>query len=697
MTQIKKVKTSEGVQFYPQTHTKAVIDDNGYSAESRMQAVQDVVNQAQMQIGAVPSDLTPTENSTNWVTSGGVYNAVQPQNISYDNSQSGLAAENVQEAVDELNEAVAVANIVKQEYDQDYITDFTNADVLVYNPNYISAVNDNGTISITSTASGGRAFVQFPTGLIDGEEYLLTLDFTNTVNKTVYGLFTKDNAAATPDQFTMAGTSGSVSKKFTKSADILGFRVPSTNFVGGTLTITNIKIKSFTSIDSEFKNLHDSIDSLEGVVNDAIESIDDSIFDAKYAVVSTTTFNLTCNNSTTTATYKQYYKFAVGKEYRITLSVESAASEIIELIDLPRTGNDPWINVMNLPTGSLFNTVIYTPSSTNGYLQAFSSTKASNGKAVTAVIEELVTLKELNDDFLSTKSDISTNNSDIAKIEDQVYYESGMTYKSYTGNRITPNRIGFKAIGSIVTGQSAAVFGDIAFVFGNGGRNAAAFNMKTRTVASSYVPMNGAPSKTDGTAWHCNSSEFGTNYYAEGDAFPLLYIGGSQGDAIHELLVCRVMPDASRVYHLDVVQVLTMPDAWGYANVAFDEERGKIVLCRPDMIFRVCTPPAVVDGEGNPISTYTFTEEDVEQTITIDASSFPVAQDAAMHRGLLYLGNGHGTQDNSFFRVIDLYNGTLINDISIAGWFTDAAEGYSFYNEHMYIFGSANIYKLWFM
>ena len=77
MTQIKKVKTSEGVQFFPITHTKAVIDDNGYTAESRLQAMQDEINQAQLEVGAVPSDLTPTEDSTNWVTSGGVYNALQ--------------------------------------------------------------------------------------------------------------------------------------------------------------------------------------------------------------------------------------------------------------------------------------------------------------------------------------------------------------------------------------------------------------------------------------------------------------------------------------------------------------------------------------------------------------------------------------------------------------------------------------------
>lgn len=77
MTAIKKLIDGNGNQYFPQTHTNAVVDDNGYSVESRMQAVQDVVNQAQLAVGAVPSDLTPTKDSTNWVTSGGIFNALK--------------------------------------------------------------------------------------------------------------------------------------------------------------------------------------------------------------------------------------------------------------------------------------------------------------------------------------------------------------------------------------------------------------------------------------------------------------------------------------------------------------------------------------------------------------------------------------------------------------------------------------------
>lgn len=74
MTQIKKILDKQGNEVFIRTSTKAVVDSNGYTAESRLQTMQDEINQAQLEAGAVPSDLTPTENSTNWVTSGGLYN-----------------------------------------------------------------------------------------------------------------------------------------------------------------------------------------------------------------------------------------------------------------------------------------------------------------------------------------------------------------------------------------------------------------------------------------------------------------------------------------------------------------------------------------------------------------------------------------------------------------------------------------------
>lgn len=80
MAEIKKIYNNAGEQIYGQTHERAVVDNNGTTAETKFQMITDLVQQAQMEIGAVPSDLTPTEGSTNWVTSGGVYDALQEQN-----------------------------------------------------------------------------------------------------------------------------------------------------------------------------------------------------------------------------------------------------------------------------------------------------------------------------------------------------------------------------------------------------------------------------------------------------------------------------------------------------------------------------------------------------------------------------------------------------------------------------------------
>lgn len=73
MANIRKLYEADQTQLMPQTHEKAVIDNNGTTAETKFQMITNLVNQKQMEVGAVPSDLVPTIGSTNWVTSGGVY------------------------------------------------------------------------------------------------------------------------------------------------------------------------------------------------------------------------------------------------------------------------------------------------------------------------------------------------------------------------------------------------------------------------------------------------------------------------------------------------------------------------------------------------------------------------------------------------------------------------------------------------
>lgn len=75
MAEIKKIydDAERTIQIYPQTHERAVVDNNGTTAETKFQMITDLVNQKQMEIGAVPIDLTPTiGNTTHVVSSDGI-------------------------------------------------------------------------------------------------------------------------------------------------------------------------------------------------------------------------------------------------------------------------------------------------------------------------------------------------------------------------------------------------------------------------------------------------------------------------------------------------------------------------------------------------------------------------------------------------------------------------------------------------
>lgn len=71
-----KINDQGGVQVFPITHVSAVLDDYGNSVEQILGAQTDLINQKQLEVGAVPSDLTPTYGSSHWATSGGIFDAI---------------------------------------------------------------------------------------------------------------------------------------------------------------------------------------------------------------------------------------------------------------------------------------------------------------------------------------------------------------------------------------------------------------------------------------------------------------------------------------------------------------------------------------------------------------------------------------------------------------------------------------------
>lgn len=73
-----KINDQQGTQVFPITHVSAVLDNYGNSVEQILGAQTDLINQKQLEVGAVPSDLEPTEGSSHWVTSGGIWSSLAP-------------------------------------------------------------------------------------------------------------------------------------------------------------------------------------------------------------------------------------------------------------------------------------------------------------------------------------------------------------------------------------------------------------------------------------------------------------------------------------------------------------------------------------------------------------------------------------------------------------------------------------------
>jgi hypothetical protein len=76
-----KIQDQNGVQVFPITHVRAVLDNYGNSVEQILGAQTDLIQQAQLEVGAVPSDIYPTAGSSNWATSGGIKSYVDNRTL----------------------------------------------------------------------------------------------------------------------------------------------------------------------------------------------------------------------------------------------------------------------------------------------------------------------------------------------------------------------------------------------------------------------------------------------------------------------------------------------------------------------------------------------------------------------------------------------------------------------------------------
>lgn len=143
--------------------------------ESDVTQLEELIQQAQLEIGAVPSDLAPTQDSSHWVTSGGVFNSVK-QFMGYYNTPSTATQTLESKYIQYTNGNIATASTTTT-FTVDFYTIPTNQDidsVSIYVPKTTS--NAGAVYGFVNSLSATK--VNEKSGRGNADEQTLTADVT---------------------------------------------------------------------------------------------------------------------------------------------------------------------------------------------------------------------------------------------------------------------------------------------------------------------------------------------------------------------------------------------------------------------------------------------------------------------------------------------------------------------------------------
>lgn len=258
--------------------------------------------------------------------------------------------------------------------------------------------------------------------------------------------------------------------------------------------------------------------------------------------------------------------------------------------------------------------------------------------------------------------------------------------------------------------QSAASYGDYAFLISNKMINVRVFNMRNN---SRVFDLRNQPPLGTGTIYHCNQACFGTQKYSEEDYFPLLYISQHQNKSNRSFIqVFRVLPTSAgagqefTAFAFEKIQtiyfpVLTDDNSLGNVNAVIDTDNHFIYTYSRNnnsaaenygkcKISKFNLPNALES------TSVTLSDEDVLDSFFIDTQAFNM-QGGAYKNGLLYIGRGAQTAGYIYLHVVDLTNRRLWFTVDLLhNAFPYEPEGAFIYKDDLYIGASSRIFKFTF-
>lgn len=247
----------------------------------------------------------------------------------------------------------------------------------------------------------------------------------------------------------------------------------------------------------------------------------------------------------------------------------------------------------------------------------------------------------------------------------------GLTKVAYEGAPVNPSKshyVAAKQVASIgnLSYQGGACFGDYLFLFTNNNATCYILNLATSTLLQTYS----IPSADRGfvSNCHCNTVNFGTEYYDENDPFPLIYVSTGYSDGTDTgALVYRIVATTESdvtTYALALVQTLKMPGTgWTEFVVGAD---GDCYLCYTSTrtIYRM-KMPKLSEGDltfdlEDAIGVYQFTSQPAWYNGSRN-------QNRMYHNGKIYLVSGVPESDEkALFIVLDLATQTREVEIDLS-------------------------------
>lgn len=226
------------------------------------------------------------------------------------------------------------------------------------------------------------------------------------------------------------------------------------------------------------------------------------------------------------------------------------------------------------------------------------------------------------------------------------------------------HRIGTNVVASVTSQnfQGGACYGDYLFMFTENNTTCWVYNLSTNTLVQTIT----IPSEERGfvSDCHCNTVNFGTEKYNEGDDFPLVYVSTGYNDGTNSgVLVYRIV-NSNNTYSLTLVQTVKFPKKSWTEFVVGDDGNCFVCYTNTRTIYRM-KMPKLSDGDitldmEEALEVYQFTPQEFESA----------NQNRFYYQGKMYVISG--ASGYGLLIVLDLLKRTReaivdLNSIGIIG------------------------------